>query len=113
LIAVATIAIVAAPARVAAVDLAAAKKNYSRFCASCHGESGHADGFAASRIPDKRRDFSNCAAMKKFSDRTLFTAIKEGGAAVGMSNAMPPGKDLFEDQEIEGLVAYVRSFCPR
>lgn len=105
------IAIVAGP--VVAADLAAAKKNFSLFCASCHGETGHADGFAAARLPGKQRDFSNCTAMKRFSDETLFTAIKEGGAAAGMSTAMPPGKDVFRDDEIKDLVSYVRSFCKR
>ena len=106
-------AIATAAAPVAAADLAAAQKNFSQFCASCHGENGHTEAFAASRLPSKQRDFSNCAAMKGFSDETLFKAIKEGGAAVGMSSAMPPGKDLFQDNEVKDLVSYVRSFCKR
>jgi mono/diheme cytochrome c family protein len=105
------IATAIAATSVAAADLAAAKKNFSLFCASCHGETGHTDGFAAARLPDKQRDFSNCAAMKKFSDQTLFKVIKEGGAAAGMSSAMPPGEDLFKDNEVKDLVSYLRSFC--
>jgi cytochrome c oxidase cbb3-type subunit 3 len=51
--------------------------------------------------------------MKAMTDDILFTAIKEGGAAVKLSKDMPAWKDGMEDGEIHDLVAYVRSLCTK
>jgi mono/diheme cytochrome c family protein len=44
---------------------------------------------------------------------TLFKAIKDGGASVGLSSEMPSWSSAFDDDEIHGLVAYIRSFCKK
>ena len=49
----------------------------------------------------------------KISDGTLFTAIRDGGAAVGVNAAMPRWRESLDDQQIKALVVYVRSFCKR
>jgi cytochrome c oxidase cbb3-type subunit 3 len=94
-----------------AADLAAAKQNYDRFCAVCHGPAGKGDGPAGMTLPKHPRDFTDCAVMKPMSDETLFKAIKEGGPAVGLSKDMPPWGDGMSDDAIHDLVALVRSFC--
>ena len=99
-------AAVAAPAR--AADLAAAKKDFVRFCAKCHGAGGKGDGPQADALDPKPRDLTNCAQMKD-SDETLFTVIKEGGPAAKLSKDMPAWKDGMDDDDIHDLVAYVRS----
>ena len=106
-------AISAGAAHTFASDLAAAKSNYSQLCAVCHGEAGHGDGPGPAKAsrPAYLRDFSDCAAMTQFTDSALFKAIKDGGASVGLSHVMPPGKDIFNDDQIADLVAYVRGFC--
>jgi mono/diheme cytochrome c family protein len=43
--------------------------------------------------------------------RHAFKAIKDGGASVGLSAEMPSWSKGLDDDEIHGLVAYVRSFC--
>jgi mono/diheme cytochrome c family protein len=108
-------AIAAGAAHTFAADLAAAKSNYSQLCAVCHGEAGHGDGPGPAKAsrPAYLRDFADCVAMAQFPDSTLFKSIKEGGASVGLSKAMPPGKDIFNDDQIADLVAYVRGFCKR
>jgi cytochrome c oxidase cbb3-type subunit 3 len=98
---------------VSAADLAAAKKDFVRFCAKCHGTDGKGDGPQADALTTKPRDFTDCARMKAISDDTLFTAIKEGGEAAHLSKDMPPWKDGMDDDEIHGLVAYVRSLCSK
>jgi len=103
-------ALVAAPPSRAA-DLGTARRNFNAFCAKCHGPSGRGDGPAAAALDTRPRDFTNCARMRKLSDDTLFTAIKEGGVAAGVSHDMAAwGKGLKDDQ-IRDLVAYVRAFC--
>jgi hypothetical protein len=37
--------------------------------------------------------------------------IKDGGAANGLSKDMQAWSSGFEDGEIHGLVAYIRTFC--
>jgi mono/diheme cytochrome c family protein len=94
-----------------AVDLNGAHDNFVAQCAKCHGESGHGDGPAGTTLRTKPRNFSDCSRMTKESDRRLFDTIKGGGASVGLSKDMPPWKDAFEDEEIKGLVDYIRQFC--
>jgi cytochrome c oxidase cbb3-type subunit III len=98
---------------VAAADLAAAKKDYVRFCSKCHGTEGKGDGPQADALATKPRDFTDCTRMKGLSDETLFTAIKEGGEAAHLSKDMPAWKDGMDDDDIHGLVAYVRSLCSK
>ena len=110
-IALILVAAVAAPAH--ATDLAAAKKDFTRFCAKCHGAEGKGDGPQAEALDPKPRDLTNCAQMKAVADETLFTVIKEGGPAAKLSKDMPAWKDGMDDDEIHDLVAYVRSLCPK
>ena len=96
-----------------AADLADAKKNFIRFCAKCHGAEGKGNGPQAEALDPKPRDFTDCPRMKAMTDDMLFTAIKEGGAAVKLSKDMPAWKEGMEDGEIHDLVAYVRSLCTK
>jgi len=98
-------------ARAAGPDLAAARDNYATFCLKCHGASGQGNGPAAASLHTRPRNYTDCALMAKIPDATLFKAIKDGGASVGLSPEMPSWSTGFDDDEIHGLVAYVRSFC--
>src|SRR5579859_3446442 len=71
------------------VASAQADLTYKIYCARCHGDSGHGDGADAATFKTHPRDFTDCAAMAKISDDTMFKAIKDGGAAVGVSGDMP------------------------
>jgi mono/diheme cytochrome c family protein len=51
--------------------------------------------------------------MGKITDETLFNAIKNGGASVGLSKDMQAWSTGFGDDEIHDLVAYVRAFCKK
>ena len=104
---------VALAAGVKAADMAAAKQNYDTFCMKCHGPNGKGDGPAAATLSTNPRNFTDCAAMGKISDDTLFNVIKNGGAAAGLSKDMQAWSSGFEDGEIHDLVAYVRTFCKK
>jgi cytochrome c5 len=45
-------------------DVAAAKGDYTTFCAKCHGDTGS----GAATLATKPRDFTDCARMAKESD---------------------------------------------
>lgn len=96
-----------------AADMAAAKQNYDTFCVKCHGPGGKGDGPAAATLSTSPRNFTDCAAMAKISDDTMFNVIKNGGAAAGLSKDMQAWSSGFEDSEIHDLVAYVRTFCKK
>jgi len=89
------------------------KERFGELCATCHGEDGGGDGPSAKVFNIKPRNFTDCASMAKISDATLFTAIHDGGAAVGVNSAMPRWREALDDQQIKALVAYVRSLCKR
>jgi cytochrome c oxidase cbb3-type subunit 3 len=107
----AIIACVFAP--VHAADMAAAKTNYDTFCVKCHGPTGKGDGPAAATLSTSPRNFTDCAAMAKISDDTMFNVIKNGGAANGLSKDMQAWNAGFEDGEIHDLVAYIRTLCKK
>jgi cytochrome c553 len=107
------LAVAIASATPVRADTAAAQKNYQTFCAKCHGDGGKGNGSAAATLSTKPRDFTDCAAMQKISDDTLFNVIKNGGKANGLSADMQGWSDGFEDSEMHELVAYVRSFCKK
>ena len=98
-------------AAILAADFSATHDNFVSQCAKCHGESGRGDGPAGTSLAVKPRNFADCSRMAKESDERIFKTIKNGGASVGLSKDMPPWKEAFEDNEIRGLVAYVRQFC--
>ena len=111
--AVAALALISTAARAAEVDLKAAASNYSDSCVDCHGQSGKGDGPKAAKLKGKPANFTDCAAMSKFTDDYLFNIIKNGGKSMGKSKDMADFGMAYDDNEIRGLVAYVRSFCKK
>ncbi len=51
--------------------------------------------------------------MGKISDDTLFKAIKDGGAAVGLPPDMPGWGQGLDDNQIHAMVSYLRDFCKK
>jgi cytochrome c553 len=92
---------------------AQADLTYKIYCARCHGDSGHGDGADAATFKTHPRDFSDCAAMTKISDDTMFKAIKDGGAAVGVSGDMPAWGAGLSDDDIHSVMKFIRHFCAK
>src|SRR5712692_7079762 len=82
-------------------------------CSACHGESGHGDGPAAVALNPKPRNFSDCAYMKGRTDAQLANVIKNGGPSEKLSPLMAPFASQLKDNEINDVVAYVRSLCKK
>lgn len=81
---------------------------YDKFCATCHGPEGKGDGVMAKFLDSPPRDLTDSEYMATRSDYQLYLAIKEGGAAVGLSDRMAPWKDMLPEQEIRDLTLLVR-----
>lgn len=88
----------------------AGKQLYQQRCSPCHGADGKANTPTAQALNPKPRDHTNGAYMNALSHDHLVKVIKQGGTAVGKSPIMPPQADL-NDQQIEDVIAYVRSLA--
>ena len=78
-------------------------------CAKCHGPGGKGDGPAGKLLKTKPADWTDKAKMSKMSDSDLFNVIKNGGGAVGKSKLMPAWGGKLSDQQINDVIAFIRS----
>jgi mono/diheme cytochrome c family protein len=91
----------------------APKEMFSELCARCHGPQGLGNGPDGASLGTRPRNFHDCALMAKDSDDLVFREVKGGSAAIGRSNDMPSWGQALEDDQIKGLIAFVRAFCPK
>lgn len=94
-----------------AADPENGKKLFTQFCASCHGTSGKGDGPAAAALNPKPRDFTDKALMSQKTDERLFSVIKNGGAANGLSPLMAPWGSVLKDDQIRDVISYIRTLA--
>ena len=80
---------------------------YKANCVACHGESGKGDGPGAGVLKPPPRDHTDAAYMSKLSDKEIADIIKMGGAIKG--KPLMPSHPQFKEDDLQGLVAYVRS----
>ena len=78
-------------------------------CAPCHGTQGKGDGPYSLSESIRPRDLSRGELLSMRTDEFLFDVIKNGGASVGLSEAMPPSGRSMSDEEMKNVVQYVRS----
>jgi mono/diheme cytochrome c family protein len=97
----------AAPA--VAGDAQAGQSKFQTLCATCHGQTGRGDGPAAAALRPQPRDMSDDEWQESVDDDFLRTVIRNGGTAVGLSPMMTPFGHALNDEEIENVVAYIRT----
>ncbi|MEC4679649.1 MAG: cytochrome c [Nitrospirota bacterium] len=98
------------------------KKLYNHYCSHCHGESGQqGEGFNWERMPDPRpKNLASNAEMSTFSDKEIFDTIyremRDTEDPVVLDDmdyfavsTMPTFKYTLSEDEIWGIVAYVRT----
>jgi cytochrome c5 len=94
-------------------NAAAGKKIYEDGCIHCHGANG--DGAPQSdtvfKRPDTWPDFTQCSQTTPETSLEYKAVIVHGGPSRGFSQIMPSFGDLLTDDQINDLVAYLRSFC--
>lgn len=94
-----------------AQDAQAGQEAYVQYCALCHGPEGKGDGSLSANLDPKPRNHTDGAYMNALSDAHLLKVIGEGGAAAGLSPIMPAWKDILSAQQIQDLVAFVRTLA--
>ncbi len=92
-------------------DPAKGKASYDQMCASCHGPSGKGDGAAAAALNPKPKDLSDKKYVSGLKDDYMKKLVKEGGPAVGKSPLMPPLGSALKDDDVENVIAYVRTLA--
>jgi len=90
-----------------AVSAAEPKETWGTSCTRCHG----ADGTGQTNMGRKlgAKDYSDAAVQAALTDDAAFKAIKEGFKDKDGKTVMRPAQNLSDD-EIKGLVAYLRTF---
>jgi len=84
---------------------------YKTYCWQCHGMTGNGNGINVRDMSVQPRDHTDAKEMSARSDEDLFTAIKKGGQAITKSVLMPPWDGVLSDEDIHGLVHYLRELC--
>lgn len=77
---------------------------YAQACVECHGESGRGDGPEAANVSRSVGDLTDAGSMVFVSDDNIHTIIAEGAGA-----DMPAYQNEYNEDQLEGLVAFTRS----
>jgi len=87
------------------------RETYQFYCTQCHGTDGHGKGINAPYLTVPPRDHTKADYLETRTDEQLFTAIQQGGLAVGRAPCMPSWKHTLDENTIHSLVSYIRELC--
>src|SRR5579863_7024349 len=91
--------------------VAQGRRLFNRYCTPCHGTSGQGDGYNAKYLDPHPRDLTDKKEqyMAKLSNQEIYGVIEKGGRGVDLSSMMPSWGNVFSEEEIWSLVAYLRT----
>jgi mono/diheme cytochrome c family protein len=92
---------------VAAFD---AQGTFGTVCATCHGATGLGDGPAGAALNPTPASFADASFWETRTDEDIFAVIKEGGPARGKSPLMVGWGAQYDDEQIQALVEYIKTF---
>ena len=86
---------------------------YEGGCIACHGADGKGadEKLTEFKRPDTWPDFSSCGQTTPEPDSAWKAVIVNGGPYLGFSTIMPRFRDLLSNDQIDDVVAYLRTFC--
>ena len=98
----------AAPAAMAetTTDTVRGEKLYLRYCRGCHGKDGR--GGAHTFMPHIQ-NLTKKGYIDELPDEHLFGVIHDGGEAYGLSAYMPAWGRKLSDEEINDIIAHIRT----
>jgi mono/diheme cytochrome c family protein len=82
---------------------------YANYCVTCHGINADGNGRAA-RLHNPRP--ANLRASDK-NNAYIALIVRRGGEAIGRSPSMPPWGEELTDEQVNDVVAFVRSVNAR
>ncbi len=82
------------------------------YCAHCHGLEGKGNGpNIGKEFPVDPRNFTESEEMEKLSDADIKNVILDGGPSMSKSPMMPPWGKTLTEEDVDGLVKYLRKLC--
>jgi cytochrome c553 len=96
----------------AAAAAAEADKVWQERCVTCHGPDGSGNGPGAAALAVKPRSFKDPAWQASVDNERIKKVMVEGGASVGLNEAMAPNPDLKDKPAVQdALVKKVRKLA--
>ena len=89
-----------------AENIVAGEKLYEKSCAICHGMTGLGDGEGGKDLKPPPANITMFIKMHNVPDGYLYWTIAEGG--IPLQTAMPPFKDIMQDDEIWKTIIFLR-----
>ncbi len=86
---------------------------YKSGCVACHGTDGKGapETISAFERPESFPDFTRCDQTTAEEDTAYKATIVHGGHYHGFSPIMPSFGEALSSQDIDDVIAYLRSFC--
>ncbi len=84
---------------------------FQEACAACHGAEGKGAPRALVGFDQTLPDFTDCNAFVREANTDWLAVIHRGGTARGFDRMMPSFHEALTPEQIDSLVAHVRSFC--
>jgi len=94
-------------------DVKNGERLYKSGCITCHGADGRGAPQTLTEFqrPDTFPDFTRCDQTTPEPNSVWKDVILHGGPARGFSQIMPAFGELLTSDQIDDLIAYLRSFC--
>jgi mono/diheme cytochrome c family protein len=106
-----TVLMIAAPTiTVAQTAPVTGKEIFEQMCAGCHGTYGNGQEGTKSGFVPRIGTLADKEYMASVPDDYLKMVIKKGGAYMGKIAAMPAWEHKFNDEQVDSLVAHIRTF---
>jgi mono/diheme cytochrome c family protein len=89
------------------------KAVWNQGCIACHGADGKGAPETSTVFvrPDTWPDMSRCDQTTPEPDSAYKAVILHGGRGLGFSQIMPAFGDLLSNDQIDDVIAYLRTFC--
>jgi cytochrome c oxidase cbb3-type subunit 3 len=87
------------------------EKIYNTYCTQCHGVDRDGNGLNSVYMSVQPRDHSDPKGMGDIPNDEIVEVIKKGGLAANRSVLMPAWGEIFSDEEVDQLAAYLRHVC--
>ncbi|MBC8007848.1 MAG: c-type cytochrome [Prolixibacteraceae bacterium] len=97
----------ASPPAVAMGDPKRGNETFQQYCSGCHGPQGR--GGRKSGFMPRPKNLTAKGYTDALPDEYLFTVISKGGAGVNKSEYMPAFEGTIAKDDIENVIAFIRT----